>query len=171
MKVLLCPTEDARPGGPKFNSRAETPAPLSYTGHCPASRTPHLLPSLSRISRKGPSRGPACTAPSRALPLTPACFLLALQHQVSATKAASCSSLLSLQLAGTQHTSTEGIFRAGAPGDLIQEPSQVPDTGPLQSLLPSHTCSSAHLSRAASLTPIEAPSLGFPLWCPGNESN
>lgn len=152
--------------GQRHQPRSPTPATAQLPGLLTCSRV--FLASLGRVP---PEALPALLPRVLSLSLTPACFLLALQHQVSATKAASCSSLLSLQLAGTQHTSTEGIFRAGAPGDLIQKPSQVPDTGPLQSLLPSHTCSSAHLSWAASLTPTEAPSPGFPSWCRGNESN
>lgn len=151
--------------GQRHQPRSPTPATAQLPGLLTCSGV--LLASLGRVP---PEALPALLP--RVLSLSPPpVFSLHCSTRVSATKAASCSSLLSLQLAGTQHTSTEGIFRAGAPGDLIQKPSQVPDTGPLQSLLPSHTCSSAHLSRAASLTPIEAPSPGFPSWCRGNESN
>ena len=69
-RLSWAPTEDTRPGGPKFNSSSERhqPCPPSlWLSRCLASKAHHLLPAPSRISRMGASKGSACIACTHSL--------------------------------------------------------------------------------------------------------
>ena len=120
-RLSWAPTEDKRPGGLKFNSSSERhqPCPRSlWLSRCLASKAHHLLPASSCISRMGPSKGSACIACPHSLSLSsstslpPHTFFHG-RTRVSATKAASCSSLLSPRFAGAQYTSTESTLELG----------------------------------------------------------